>query len=212
MDADVVFFSSFIAVDDICVEFAQRFRDVPFVISPRAVFSPASISAAIRARNPEREVYTPLNWTEAGCLLSALRARKVIRNTNILLASRFNSDCSYSSVDTFSNHDLVTERLGVHFRYVNAHELLDDMYPAAEEGNHTTPGNITEEEMAEAEQIADELIGQASECEVAREYVINSLRAYLVVRKIMNEKDLRLCVKVSLKNCRSACILQGSGI
>ncbi len=193
VDAEVVFFSSFIAVDDICVEFAQRFRDVPIVISPRAVFSPASISAAIRARNPEREVYTPLNWTEAGCLLSALRARKVIRNTNILLASRFNSDCSYSSVDTFSNHDLVTERLGVHFRYVNAHELLDDMYPAAEEGNHTTPGrrtwNITKEEMAEAEQIADELIGQASECEVAREYVINSLWAYLVVRKIMNEKD-----------------------
>ncbi|MBO6310145.1 MAG: hypothetical protein J6N70_15210 [Oribacterium sp.] len=95
-------------------------------------------------------------------MFSALRARKVIRNTNILLASRFNSDSSYSSVDTFSNHDLVTEKLGVHFRYVNAHELLDDMYPAAEEGNHTTPGrqtwNITGEEMAEAEQIADELI------------------------------------------------------
>ena len=38
-------------------------------------------------------------------------------------------------------------------------------------------------------QIADELIGQASECEIAREYVINSVQACFVVRKHMDEKD-----------------------
>ena len=192
-DADVAFFFSNIAVDDIDVEFAERFKDVPFLVSPSSSFSPTSIFAAVKAKNPKREIYVPINWTEAGEILAAMRARKVIRNTNILLASRFNSDMSYSSVDTFSNHDKVTENLGVHFRYINAHELLDDMSPAVPEGNHTTPGretwNITEEEMAEAEKIADELIGGADEVGVAREYVINSVKAYLVVRKMMDEKD-----------------------
>ena len=192
-DADVAFFSSFIAVDDIIIEFSQRFKDIPIIVSPRAAFSPASLYAAIKARNPLREIYVPLDWTEAGELLAALRARKVIRNTNILLASRFNSDVSFSSVDTFINHDLVTEKLGVHFRHINVHELLDDMAPATEEGNHTTPGrktwNITEEELAEAGRIADELIGGAESVHVDREYVINSVKAFIVVRKLMDEKD-----------------------
>ena len=192
-DADAMFFFSNIAVDDIDVEFAERFPCVPMLVSPSSSFSPTSIFAAVKAKDPEKEIYVPLNWTEAGEILAAMRARKVIRNTNILLASRFNSDSSYSSVDTFSNHEKVTKNLGVHFRYINAHELLDDMSPATPEGNHTTPGrqtwNITEEELAEAEKIADELIGGAKEAGVAREYVINSVKAYLLVRKMMDEKD-----------------------
>ncbi len=192
-DADAAFFFSNIAVDDIDVEFAERFKDVPMFISPSSSFSPTSIFAAVKAKDPDREIYIPINWTEAGEILAALRARKIIRSTNILLASRFNSDSSYSSVDTFSNHDAVTAKLGVHFRYINAHELLDDMYPAAPEGNHTTPGrktwNITPEELAEAERIADEMIGGAEEVEVDRQYVINSVKAWLLVRKMMDEKD-----------------------
>jgi len=192
-DADVAFFFSNIAVDDIDVEFAERFPGVPMMVSPSSSFSPTSIFAAIKARDPEREAYVPINWTEAGEILAAMRARKVIRNTNILLASRFNSDSSYSSVDTFANHEKVTKKLGVHFRYINAHELLDDMSPAVPEGNHTTPGratwNITEEELAEANAIVDELIGGAKEVEVEREYVLNSVKAYIIVRKMMDEKD-----------------------
>ena len=192
-DADVVFFFSNIALDDIDVEFAERFPDVPMMIGPKSYFSGTSIYAAVKAVNPDKEIYIPINWTEAGEILAAMRARKVIRNTNILLASRFNSDVSYSSVDTFANHEKVTKNLGVHFRYINAHELLDDLSPAVPEGNHTTPGrqtwNITEEELAEAEKIADELIGGAKEVEVERKYVVNSVKAYILVRKMMDEKD-----------------------
>lgn len=191
-DADAAFFFSVLGADDITVEFAQRF-DIPMLLNPTSAFSPQSICAAVKAKNPEREIFAPLHWTDAKEILDAMRARKVIRSTNILLASRFNSSVSMSSVDTFSNHDLVTKNLGVHFRYINAHELLDDMMPAVPEGNHTTPGritwNITEEELAECGRIADEIMAGAEEVEISREYLINSLKAWVIVRKRMDEKD-----------------------
>lgn len=191
-DADAAFFFSVLGADDITVEFAERF-DTPMLINPTSAFSPQSIVAAVKAKDPAREIYAPLHWTDAMEILDALRACKVIRSTNILLASRFNSDVSMSSVDTFSNHDLVTKNLGVHFRYINVHELLDDMMPARPEGNYTTPGrvtwNITEEELAECGRIADELMAGAEEVEISREYLINSLKAFMIVRKRMDEKD-----------------------
>ncbi len=192
LDADVAFIFSSLGIDDITVELAERF-DTPILMNPTSAFSPQSIVAAVKAKDPDREIIAPLHWTDAKETLAAMRARKVIRSTNILLATRFNSDVSRSSVDTFSNHDLVTKNLGVHFRYINAHELLDDMELAKPEGNHTTPGrktwNITEEELAECERMADELIAGADEVEISREYLINSLKAFVAVQKRMDEKD-----------------------
>lgn len=191
-DADAAFFFSYIGVDDIPVEFAERFT-TPMLICPTSTFSPASIFAAVKAKDPKREIHVPRDWTETGRLLAAMRARKVIRSTNILLATRFNSDVSYSSCDTFSNHDQVTKNLGVHFRYVNIHELLDQMSPMPEGGNHTTPGritpNITDEDMKNINAMADELLAGADEVNVEREYLIRSLIAYTAVRKNMDLKD-----------------------
>ncbi len=186
IDADAAFFFTNIGLDDIVVEFASRFT-TPLIVNPESAFSPTTDYAAIKAKDPAREVYAPLCWSEAGKLLAALRAKKVIRSTRILLVNRFNSDVSFSSVDTFTNHDLITRNLGVRFRYVNAHELLDQMSPLPEGGNHTTPGrvtpNITEEELKEAGAMADELIAGAEAADISRQYLINSLVAYLTVRK-----------------------------
>jgi len=186
VDADVAFFFTNIGLDDIVVEFAQRFA-TPIIINPESAFSPTPDYAAIVARDPEREVYAPLCWSETTKLLAALRAKKVIRNTRIMMLVRFNSTVSYSSVDTFANHELITRRLGTRFRYVNAHELLDQMSPLPEGGNHTTPGrvtpNLTEEELKEANAMADELLAGAETADVSRQYLINSLIAYITVRK-----------------------------
>ena len=191
-DADVVVFQTNIGVDDIALEFIERYK-VPVIIPPASNFSALTIRAAAKAKDPSAEVYSPIDWNAFSALLSALRARKVIRNTNILLASRLNSDVSYSSLDTFSNHDLVTKNLGVHFRYINVHELLDQMTPAAEGGNHTTPGRITpdltDEDLVEANKIVDELIEGAEEVHVERKFILNSVIAYLTVRKQMDLKD-----------------------
>ena len=186
VDADAAFFFTNIGLDDIVVEFASRFS-TPIIIDPESAFSPITDYAAIVAKDPEREVYAPLCWSEATKLLSALRAKKVIRNTRILLVNRFNSAVSFSSVDTFTNHELITRRLGARFRYVNAHELLDQMSPLPEGGNHTTPGrvtpNLTEEDLKEANAMADELLAGAEVADISRQYLINSLVAYITVRK-----------------------------
>ncbi len=186
VDADAAFFFTNIGLDDIVVEFAERFT-TPVIIDPESAFSPTTDYAAIVAKDPEREVYAPLCWSEATKLLAALRAKKVIRNTRILLLNRFNSSVSFSSVDTFTNHELITRRLGVHFRYINAHELLDQMSLAKEGGNHTTPGrvtpNLTDTELAEAEKMADELLAGAEVADIRKEYLVNSLIAYITVRK-----------------------------
>ncbi len=190
--ADVCFLRTTIGIDDLDVEFAERF-DVPMIINPESNFSPSSIHAAVKAKNIDREIYVPQDWTHVTKLFKALRAKKVINSTRILLATRFNSDVSYSSCDTFSNHDLVTKNLGVHFRYVNVHELLDQMSPAVEGGNPTTPGrltpDLTDEDMKEVEALADEIIGHAESVDCERKYLINSLIAYVTVKKNLELKD-----------------------
>ena len=191
-EVDVAFFASFLGVDDIAVNFGIRYTK-PMIISPRSSFLGTEVKSAVTCVRPDAEVYSPKDWNQAIEMLEALRARKVIRNTNILLAPRMNSEYSYSSCDTFRNHDMVTKNTGCHFKYVSAHELIDDMSPAVPEGNHTTPGrktwNIDEADMAEAERIADELIEGAEEVQVERKFLIKSILAYLTVRKHMEDKD-----------------------
>ena len=67
------------------------------------------------------------------------------------------------------------------------------MTPAVEGGNPTTPGRITddltEEDIAEAERLADELIAGADEVQIKREYLVSELCAYLTVKKTMARWD-----------------------
>ncbi len=116
-----------------------------------------------------------------------------MQTTRILLATRFGDPISKSSLDTFNNYAAITSKLGIRFRFMNIHELLDQMVPATPEGNHTTPGretlNLNKEDMAEAEKIADELIKGAKEVQIDRDMLLKSIYAYLVVKKNMDDKD-----------------------
>ena len=189
---DVVFGGAAIASDDLLVEYATRFSK-PLIVSPDSFASNIGIPAAIRALTGEHEVYSVWKWDQIPALLSTLRARKVMRTTRVLLATRFGSPISQSSIDTFNNYEKITAKLGVHFRFVNIHELLDQMTPAVEGGNHTTPGretlDLTEADMAEAEKMADELIAGAEYSNIDRDMLLKSLYAYLTVRKHMDDKD-----------------------
>lgn len=180
-----------IGVDELTIELCQRFRK-PIAITPMSAYSTPTLAAAVGSRKL-CEFYPFMRWSDLGYHLGIMRARKVIQNTRILLASRMNSQVSKSAVDTFISHDAVTNKLGVQFRYVNIHELLDDMAPATDEGNYTTPGrktwNIDENDMAEIEKLADELMSGAAEVCVERKYLINSLVAYYTVKKRMDSLD-----------------------
>lgn len=191
-DADVLVIQAGLGSDDLVLELIER-SGKPAIFDPHGLSGIAD-TAALRSK-PEKKhiVYGTMSWDHAAELLSAFRAAKVIRSTSILLATRFGSTTSFSSVDSFNNYDLITSRLGVHFRFVNIHELLDQMSPAVEGGNHTTPGRITpdltDEDMEAVNALADELIAGAAEVQIDRQYLVNSLIAYITVRKNMELKD-----------------------
>lgn len=189
---DVVAVMSGIACDDRVVEFTERYRK-PIILPPSAGFSDSTTAAALQAKPGVYEVYSEFNWEAMSYDLKILRARKVIQNTRILCANRFGSTTSYSAVDAFNSHDLLTERLGVRFRFVNIHEMLDQMSPAAEGGNPTTPGRITpdltEADLAEANRICDEMCAGATANTMTRDKMMPSLIAYVTVKKLMDQKD-----------------------
>ncbi len=191
-EADVIVAHPRIGTDDLFIEMIERF-DKPVLYSPDGICGIAETAAIRNKPGKKHVVYANRSWEQLAARLSAFRAAKVIRSTNFLLATRFGNTTSFSSVDSFNNYDLITARLGVHFRFINAHELLDQMSPAVEGGNHTTPGRVTpdltEEDMAEVKKLADELMAGADEVEVSREYLENSLIAYVTVRKNLDLKD-----------------------
>ena len=195
-EADVVVLSTSIAADDLAIEFVQRFEK-PTIISPDSHASYTAVPAALHSypgcTGKEYEVYSFIAWDQVGYMLKILRARKVIQTTRILCVTRFGSTTSYSSVDSFINYDLITRKLGTRFRFINIHELLDQMSPAIEGGNPTTPGrktlDLTDEDIAEANRIADELESGASANSLSRDMLLKSIIAYVTVRKNMDDKD-----------------------
>jgi len=203
-DADVAFIFSNIGVDDLALEFAKRY-DIPMIICPTSFFSPCALHAAVEAKWPEKKIYCPISWGKVPPLLSAFRAKKVINNTRVLLASRGNSDVGHASMDTFSNHDEIWKSLGVQFRHMSIHELLDQIAPVNEEGNYTTPGrktnNLTDEDYAEIKKMADELLEGSSYTDLSREYLENSLAAYVTVKKVLDFYD---CNAVAIP-CPDSC-------
>lgn len=191
-NCDAVVVMSGIACDDRILEFAVRFNK-PVLMAPSGGFSATSVAAALNGKYRDYECYSFYRWEDLNYRLSILRARKVIRNTKILCASRFGAPTSYSSVDAFNNFTEITDRLGVQFRFVNLHELFDNMSPATEDGNHTTPGrrtlNLTDADMKLVNDICDDLCGGAVENTMEREKMLPSIIAYVTVLKAMDDKD-----------------------
>ncbi len=193
-EADVAIVKCSIGSDDFAVEFCSRF-DIPVIITPDSFASYTEVPAAVRAlsNGDDKEIFSVWRWSQIPPILKAIRARKVLKDTRVLCATRWASPTSQSSLDSFNSFEKITAKLGTRFRFVNIHELLDQMTPAEEGGNHTTPGretlDLTDEDMAEAEKMADELLADAQYVDVDRKYLLKSIYAYLTVRKHMDSKD-----------------------
>lgn len=189
-NVDLYVFQFLIGRGDLFIEFAQRYNK-PVSLVPLACCEDTVNIAALRARG--REAYAFLNWQDYERTLCALRARKALRNLNILVASRFSSTKSYSSTDNFVNQEELTDRLGIKFRCISAHELIDQTHMVDCTSNPTLPGrhanNITADDMKEIEKIADELIENASEVRMERAMVIKTIQAYYTVQKLLDYYD-----------------------
>ena len=108
----------------------------------------------------------------------------------MLCAARFGTARSISDMGNFVDLEHVTDVLGTQFTFVNIHELLDQTHIGKSGENYTLPGraalNPTEEDVREMEALADDLIGNAQECDMTREEVLNSERFYITVKKMLD--------------------------
>lgn len=166
------------------------------IVSLQFCCNNTTVTAMLRSRGYEGYAFT--NWKSTAQFLRILRVRKVLQRTNVLLATRGNSNMgAASAADGFISLEAVTERLGSHFTYVDIHELLDQTHYIPQQNkyddattNYTLPGrvalNINDADLAEIEAKADELIAGAEEVSMERKYILNSLRANKTVQKIMD--------------------------
>ncbi|MGN1002480.1 MAG: hypothetical protein ACI4PC_06880 [Oscillospiraceae bacterium] len=150
------------------------------------------VIAMLRSRGYEAYGYT--TWEETCRQLKVLRVRKVMQETTVLLATRGNSTMApISCSDGFISLEEVTKRLGAHFRYIDIHELLDQITIDDCTKNPTLPSrrglNLTADELRKIDAAADELIAGAQECTVEKKYVVNSLRANYQILKQMEHME-----------------------
>ena len=188
--ADFYLVSTAFGSNTIVEEFALR-TSKPIAANPFKMFGQLFFASSVRRG---ADIVFALDWDELKRKMLDIRAEKAVRTANILLAPRFDgTKAMVGGTDSFDSLARVRDEIGTNFRFVNIPELMDMMEPVPEGGNHTTPGritlNLTEEDIAWCEAEADKLIGGASMCQVERQYVINSLKAYKVVDKLMDYYD-----------------------
>ncbi|MGN1002484.1 MAG: fucose isomerase [Oscillospiraceae bacterium] len=191
-ECDIAVCMQGIACDDLIMEFGERFKK-PIATTPLSGFSGTITVATMQAKSANYEAYGFYKWEDLAKTLRTLRARKIINTTRILCITRFGNPTSYSSVDSFNSYEAITSKLGVRFRFLNLHEFFDQMSPAVEGGNPTTPGRKTpdldEKDLKEAEALTGALMSGAAECTMEREKVLKSAIAYVMVKKNMDLKD-----------------------
>lgn len=189
-NVDYFLFSFGIGRGDIYVEFAQRFHK-PQGILPAQCCEATVNTSAVRARG--LEAYGYRSWDELKRHMRVLRTRKVLATARVLVVTRFNSSRSFSSSDNFVDLNTVTEKFGTQFRYVNVHELMDQLTVRDPKTNPSLPGreaaNLNEEDMKEVERLADELIAGAKEVRMEREMIVKTLKGYVLVQKLLKLND-----------------------
>lgn len=206
---------------DLALEFAQRFNK-PCAIT-QACCASAITSAEFLSR--DLEFYPFEAWEDATAYMSVLRARKALHEAKVLCATRMVSTVSVSSPDSIIDPEKVTAKFGTRFRYLSAHELLDQTSYDDPMKNHCTPGrkglNFTEEDRVKIEEQTRELIDGAAECDMTEEMVRKSVEARYAINKFMdayecncftapcpdlcatrrlNEKQFTMCLNHALNN------------
>lgn len=191
--ADAYFVLTLFGTDRVWREFGRKCKK-PLIICPNQ-WNPMKSAYLF---NIGAEVYVPYDWPEVSDYLKALRARKALAEANVLLVTRFGDTMALAGADdSFISLEQASATFGTSFRPVNFHELVEQMKPLTAEGNTTTPGrttpNLTDDDLAELDAYADELISGAEECDISKEYLLNSLKAWKIVNKHLDAHDCSGC-------------------
>lgn len=188
--ADFYLINTAFGTNTLIEEFVLRTKK-PVAANPFKMFGQLCFGSSVRRG---ADIVFALDWNELKRKMLDIRAEKFMREANILLAPRFDgTKAMVGGTDSFDSLTKVRDKWGTNFRFVNLHEVFDMMEPLPEGGNHTTPGrvtmNLTPEELKWCGELADELAKGACDCQVERNYIVNSLKAYKVVDKLMDYYD-----------------------
>lgn len=188
--ADFYLVNTAFGTNTIMEEFVLR-TNKPIAANPFKMFGQLTFGSSVRRG---ADIVFALDWPELKRKMLGVRAEKAVRTANILLAPRFDGTKAMAGgTDTFDSLSAVHDKLGTNFRFANIHEVMDCMTELPEGGNHTTPGrrtpNLTADDIAWCEEEADKLMAGAQVCNVQREFVVNSLKAYKVIDKMMDLYD-----------------------
>lgn len=175
----------------VTTELARRCKK-PVAFYSKVLMAVTTNIAALHARNIE--AYPAYDWKDFTYVLKALRIRKVLANTRMLVLNRFASDVSpVSAQDCFLSLEEVSRKLNVQYHFLNVHEFLDQLTVRKPDQNPTTPGrnqqNITDEEEIQIDRMTDELIAHADACYMEKEMLKKSVRAYYLVQKLLKYWD-----------------------
>ena len=169
-EADVILMEGLMG-QHLAVNLAKRFHKPMVAVG---CCTSTDVTACLRAAG--FEAYGCYLMEKSKPILEMLRAKKGIQKTRVL--SVLKGDVISKGVESnIRDFDRITNEWGITFKYMNAEDFLNEI------------GNLTEEEVRQAQKKADGLIAGAQSCTVSRDYMIRSAKVYVTAKKMLNLYD-----------------------
>jgi L-fucose isomerase-like protein len=122
------------------------------------------------------EMYNALTYDDLNRYFRVMKVRKALKNTRTLYGLR-NNVISFGAVSAFVDLNDFYTKLGMEVINYNTMEFFNVM------------DNLTEEECEEAEKITDHLVNTAEAVHMPAENIVNDVKFYMAVNKVMEEYD-----------------------
>lgn len=132
------------------------------------------VTACLRAAGFESYGSIDLEGTKP--VMKMLQCRKTIANTRVL--SILKGDiCSKGVESNIRDLDRITNKWGINFKFLNAEDFLQEIT------------DLSDEEIKQAENIADDLMSQAETCHLQRDMMIRSTKVYVATKKLLQRYE-----------------------
>lgn len=156
------------------VELAKRTNKAIAFVPHESAFSPCDevdMSAHLLALGREA-VYSCRDMKDVVKSVEILRVKKIMKNLKIFFPLK-SAQLTFGCQSSYLTLDHVKNRFGVRFSHVNAQEVFDVI------------DELSEEEKADCQKKADELIAYADGVHMPAEYVKNDMEFYAAIKKLM---------------------------
>jgi hypothetical protein len=142
---------------------------IPYTISGR------ELSAYLSGKNLEG--YTPIDTQELTSLVALLRARKVFRQTRILEIINRPTKIPRRLPNVITDYEYLKSKFGIRAQMVDFDELADEMHRVRQ----------SEAIVERTRKLADELIKNALDSNIERDYVVSDVEFYHAVKNLMKK-------------------------